>query len=215
MYAILEEPPIMENYADILFIDEVRKLQELDGTAEKYEKFYPQRTKAALDDSERQFIESRESFYIASVSTTGWPYVQHRGGPKGFLKIIGDNKLGFIDYPGNRQFVTMGHAAKEARVALFLMDYERRTRLKVLGRLSMQHAKDTDVELCELLSTPGQPRVDRVATIDVVAIDWNCPKYIPHWYTEQTIKDVVEKNVKPLREENERLKAQLAKIENT
>lgn len=110
----------MENYADILFVNEVRELQELDGTAEKYDQYYPQRTKVSLDESDRHFITTRESFYIASVSSTGWPYVQHRGGPKGFLKVIADNKLGFIDYPGNRQFVTMGHAANDNRVALFL-----------------------------------------------------------------------------------------------
>lgn len=204
----------MENYADILFVNEVRELQELDGTGEKYEQFYPQRTKASLDDSDRHFIETRESFYIATVSSTGWPYVQHRGGPKGFLKVIAENKLGFIDYPGNRQFVTMGHAANDARVALFLMDYERRSRLKMLGRITMQHAKDADDELCELLSTPDQARADRVATIDIVAIDWNCPKYIPQWNSEQTTNELVESKVKPLREENELLKAQLAKINN-
>lgn len=205
----------MENYADILFINEVRALQELDGTAEQYEQFYPQRTKASLEESERHFIESRESFYIASVSSTGWPYVQHRGGSEGFLKVIGDNKLGYIDYPGNRQFITMGHAANEERVALFLMDYERRARLKLLGRLSMQHAKDADAELCEQLSIPNQPKIERVATIDIVAIDWNCPKYIPQWYSEQSVRTILESTVKPLREENEQLKEQLAKLKNT
>lgn len=205
----------MENYADILFIDEVRALQELDGSAEHYEQFYKQRTKVSLDDAEQHFIESRESFYIASVSSTGWPYVQHRGGPKGFLKVVSGNKLGFIDYPGNRQFTTMGHAEKENRVALFLMDYEGRNRLKLLGRLTMQHAKDADDELCEKLSTPGQPRVDRVATIDIVAMDWNCPQYIPQWYSEETVVKIVESQVGSLRQENELLKAELAKLKNT
>lgn len=204
----------MDNYADILFVNQVRALQELDGTAEKYDQHYPKRTKESLDDSDKHFIESRESFYIASVSSTGWPYVQHRGGPKGFLKVIADNKLGFIDYPGNRQFITMGHVENEDRVALFLMDYERRARLKLLGRLTMQHAKDANAELCELLSTPGQARVDRVATIDIVAIDWNCPKYIPQLYSEKTVKEVVESKMKPLTEENESLKAQLAELKN-
>ncbi len=202
----------MENYADILFIDEVRALQEADGSAEKFKLFYPQRTKEVLGESDRHFIANRESFYIASVSSTGWPYVQHRGGPKGFLKVIGDTQIGFIDYPGNRQYVTMGHAASENRVALFLMDYEKRNRLKILGRMTMRHSKDVDEDLCEMLSTPGQARADRVATIDVVAIDWNCPKYIPHWYSEQTVVALLEKKTNALREENELLKAQLAEI---
>ncbi|MDB4222364.1 pyridoxamine 5'-phosphate oxidase family protein [Granulosicoccus sp.] len=204
----------MDNYADILFIDEVRALQERDGTAEKYQLYYPQRTKETLDESDQAFIESRESFYISSVSSTGWPYVQHRGGPKGFLKVIGDNQLGFIDYPGNRQFITMGHAAHDNRVALFLMDYERRARMKLLGRLTMQHAKDADPDLCEQLSISGQAKIERIATIDVVAIDWNCPKYIPQWYTEETVNTVLEAKLNPLIEENELLKAKLAEYES-
>jgi len=205
----------MKSYADLLFIDEVRALQVLDGSAEKYDQFYPNRTKVELETSDREFIESRESFYIASVSSTGWPYVQHRGGPAGFLKVIGKNKLGFIDYPGNRQFITMGHTEKEDRVALFLMDYERRARLKMLGRLSMLRVQDADNALCELLSTPGQAKSERVATIEIVAIDWNCPKYIPGLYSEDTIKQLLKEKIKPLMEENSRLKERLAKIEDT
>ena len=204
----------MENYADLLFIDEVRALQELDGTAEKFQKFYPHRTKATLDASDRHFIAERESFYIASVSSTGWPYVQHRGGPKGFLKVIGDTQLGFIDYPGNRQYITMGHAENENRVALFLMDYEQRARLKILGRLTMQHAKDADESLRESLSTPGQASADRVATIEVVALDWNCPKYIPLLLGEDRIRALLYSRTKQLQEENESLKAQIARLGN-
>jgi len=204
----------MENYANILFIDEVLALQEQDGTAQKYQQFYPERTKETLDESDRGFIESRESFYIASVSSTGWPYVQHRGGPSGFLKIIGENTLGFLDYPGNRQFTTMGHAAREDRVALFLMDYERRARLKILGKIKMQHAVDVSGELIEQLSTPGQARAERVATIEVVALDWNCPKYIPQMINRAKIDALVEQKLKQLSDENEQLKSQLAALQS-
>lgn len=204
----------MENYAEILFINEVRELQAQDGTAEKYEQFYPQRTKDGLDESDRNFIADRMSFYIASVSSTGWPYVQHRGGPKGFLKVLDNTKLGFIDYPGNRQFITMGHAANDNRVALFLMDYQSRSRLKILGNMTMQHEKDADPALLESLATPGQARADRVATIEVVAIDWNCPKYIPPMVTEDKVKDFVESQMQTLKEENQRLKAQLDSLQN-
>ena len=205
----------MKNYADILFVNEVRALQEREGTAEKYDQFYPQRTKEVLDESDRSFITSRESFYIASVSSTGWPYVQHRGGPQGFLKVIGNNRLGFIDYPGNRQFITMGHAAHENRVALFLMDYERSARLKILGRLTMQRAEDADPELCEKLTTSGQARIDRVATIDVEAVDWNCPKYIPRLIAEYKVNAFLESQLKSLTEENETLKAKIAEFTET
>jgi len=200
----------MENYADILFIDEVRALQERDGSAEKYDRFYPQRTKESLDEADRDFIADRESFYIASVSSTGWPYVQHRGGPKGFLKVVDDNQLGFIDYPGNRQFITMGHAAQENRVALFLMDYEQRARLKILGHLTMQHVVDADPTLCQLLSTEGEAKAERIATIDVVALDWNCPKYIPQLINLQKVNALIESQLGQLAQENEVLRAQLA-----
>ena len=146
------------------------------------------------------------------MSSTGWPYVQHRGGPKGFLKVIGDTQLGFIDYPGNRQYITMGHAENENRVALFLMDYEQRARLKILGRLTMQHAKDADKSLSESLSTPGQARADRVATIDVIAIDWNCPKYIPLLLGEDRIRTLLDSKTKDRQAENELLKAEIAQL---
>jgi len=204
----------MENYADLLFIDEVRALQERAGSAEKYQHFYTQRTKESLDESDRSFISGRESFYIASISSAGWPYVQHRGGPKGFLKILDDNHLGFADYPGNRQFITMGHSANDERVALFLMDYERRARLKLLGNLSMQHGKDAEAELIDKLSTPGQARADRVAVIDIIALDWNCPKYIPQLISSEKVHAFVNSQLEDLSQENKALRAELEKLKS-
>ncbi len=202
----------MENYADILFVDEVRALQDQDGTGEKYAAVYPGRTQDILDESTLGFIASRESFYIASVSSSGWPYVQHRGGPKGFLKALGPNRLGFADYRGNRQFITMGHTAHDNRVALFFMDYENRSRLKMLGHLTMQLAKEADPTLCEQLATPGQGRVDRIATLEVTAIDWNCPQYIPALIAADKAKAFVDEQLSALQEENARLKQELARL---
>ena len=203
----------MENYADLLFIDEVLALQEQDGSAQNYQRVYSKRTQECLSENDRDFIATRESFYIASVSTTGWPYVQHRGGPAGFLKVLDQNKLGFIDYPGNRQFVTMGHAARDSRVALFLMDYERRARMKILGRLTMQQASDAEPGLCERLLTNGQAKVERIATIDVVAIDWNCPKYIPQLVNINKINALLDSQLKQLIAENTSLKAELDRLQ--
>ncbi|MEB8433582.1 pyridoxamine 5'-phosphate oxidase family protein [Cocleimonas sp. KMM 6892] len=202
----------MDNYAEILFVNEVRNLQDEDGVGKTYEKIYPSRTKEALDESDIAFISSRESFYISSVSSTGWPYVQHRGGPKGFLKVLGDNLLGYADYSGNRQFITMGHAAISDKVALFLMDYENKSRLKILGHIKMQHAKDADPALCKKLETKGQGNVDRVATIEVVAMDWNCPKYIPQLINLEKVKAFTHHEFKKLREENEALKKELESL---
>ena len=199
----------MKNYADLLFINEVRELQDEVGTGDNYANLYPTRTKDSLDESEIEFISTRKSFYIASVSSTGWPYVQHRGGPEGFLKIIGNNLLGFADYSGNRQFITMGHSAQNDRVALFLMDYESRSRLKMMGHLKMQHAKDADPALLDSLTTPGEGKVDRVATIEVISIDWNCPKYIPQLIDIGKAKAYVYSQTQKLREENQALKIEL------
>jgi len=203
----------MENYADILFINEVKALQEQAGSAERYQQLYSQRTKATLDASDLSFIANCESFYIASISSTGWPYVQHRGGPKGFLKAIDANQLGFVDYPGNRQFITMGHAQHESKVALFIMDYEQRTRLKMLGHLSMQHADQADTKLCKLLSVDGQPKMERIATIDIVAVDWNCPKYIPQRMNKEKIDAYIDSQLTELEAENNLLREQVRKLE--
>ena len=202
----------MENYGELLFINDVRELQDRVGSGEKYERFYVGRTKDTLDEGEISFISERESFYIASVSSTGWPYVQHRGGPKGFLKVIGNNQLGFADYVGNRQFITMGHAAHDNRVALFLMDYENRSRMKLLGRMEMQHVEDADPALCELLATPGQGKIERVATIDIVATDWNCPKYIPQLIELEKVRQFVDTQMQALRDENASLKQEIERL---
>ncbi len=202
----------MKNYGELLFVNEVRALQDEIGSGEHYAKMYAQRTPAGLGPNEVAFITQRESFYLASVSTTGWPYVQHRGGPQGFLKVIDEHTLAFADYVGNRQFVTMGHAAHDNRVALFLMDYENRTRMKLLGRLTMQKVEAVAPALVDLVETPGQGRVERVAQIEVVAIDWNCPKYIPEFVHIDKAQHFINEKLKDLRTENERLKAELAQL---
>ena len=202
----------MESYADILFIDEVRALQDGDGMGEKFQSMYPQRTKKELNELERQFLTERESFYLATVSSNDWPYVQHRGGPKGFLKVLGPTQLGFADYRGNRQFITMGHTTRNNKVALFFMDYERRARLKMLGHLTMQHVQDAEPSLIEKLKTPGQGRTDRIATIDIIAIDWNCPQFIPPLIHRERAQQYVNTELKSIREENEKLKEQIRNL---
>ncbi len=202
----------MQNYGELLFVNDVRALQDRVGSGEKYASFYSGRTNEALVESEIGFIAERSSFYIASVSSKGWPYVQHRGGPKGFLKVIGANMLGFADYQGNRQFVTMGHAAHDDRVALFLMDYENKSRLKMLGHLKMQHVEDADPALVAQLAMPGQGKVERVATIEVVATDWNCPKYIPQLLEIEKVRRLVNSQLQPLKDENEALKQEIARL---
>ncbi len=147
-------------------------------------------TTEALGAAEIEFIAARDSFYLGSISETGWPYIQHRGGPPGFLRVLAPDRLGFGDVPGNRQLLSSGNLAHNPRVALFLVDYPQRSRLKILGQARVIPAAD-DAALGATLAVEGLPRPERLFTIDVVAYDWNCPKYITPRYTVREVEEVV------------------------
>ena len=151
----------------------------------------PQPVTDALGDDEIDFIGERDSFYMATVSPTGWPYLQHRGGEPGFLRVLGPNRLGFADYPGNRQLISTGHVGANDRVSLFLMDYPRRIRLKIIGHATVQDARTNPNLLASLAGAADRTRAERLFVIDVVSFDWNCPKYITPRYTAAEIKTSV------------------------
>src|SRR6185436_9735041 len=160
-----------------------------------------------LTPEEITFIEARDHFYLSSVSETGWPYVQHRGGPAGFLKIVGPNQLAFADYKGNRQLLTTGNVAADDRVCLFLMDYVHRDRLKLLGHAEVLDAR-TNPELVAQLADPGLAQIiERIIRIRVIGFDWNCSKYITPRYTAAEIEEAVA----PLQRRIAELEAQLQK----
>ncbi|HEY8566916.1 MAG TPA: pyridoxamine 5'-phosphate oxidase family protein [Beijerinckiaceae bacterium] len=163
-----------------------------------------------LTEAEAGFIAGRDGFYLASVSETGWPYVQYRGGPAGFLRILDETSLGFADFRGNRQYVTTGNVAGNDRVSLFLMDYAHQRRLKIFGRLRVVDAAD-DPELAAALAVPDYPaRVERAVLITVEAFDWNCPQHITPRFTQGEIEGAlapVREELAALRAENERLRA--------
>jgi predicted pyridoxine 5'-phosphate oxidase superfamily flavin-nucleotide-binding protein len=165
-------------------------------------------------EPEAAFVAERDSVYIASVSETGWPYIQHRGGPKGFLRVLDDATLGFADYRGNRQYLTLGNVSADDRVALFLMDYPNRRRLKVLAHMSAHDLKGAP-DLAEALAAPGyRGLAERGFTLRLEAFDWNCPQHITPRFTAAE----VEAASAPLRQrladvevENSRLRAALAR----
>ncbi|HXI71179.1 MAG TPA: pyridoxamine 5'-phosphate oxidase family protein [Verrucomicrobiae bacterium] len=159
----------------------------------------------ALTDDESMFIRSRDSFYLATVSESGWPYMQHRGGKPGFLHVINPTTLAFADYKGNRQMLSTGNVAVNDRVCLFLMDYPQRTRLKILGHARVEDARQHP-EFVAKFAAPDQQRiVERIFFIDVVSFDWNCPQYITPRYTVGE----VEAAVAPLRRRIAELEAEL------
>ena len=156
--------------------------------------------------NEAAFIAERDSFYMASVSETGWPYVQHRGGPRGFLKMVDDRTLAFADYRGNRQYISTGNLAADDRACLFLMDYAGRARLKVYVRVE-QVALDADAALTDLVTVPGyKAKIERIFRIRLESFDWNCPRHITPRFTE----DEVNEAMRPLRDRLGALEAEIA-----
>ncbi|THJ25110.1 MAG: pyridoxamine 5'-phosphate oxidase family protein [Nitrospira sp. CG24E] len=158
-----------------------------------------------LGQAEAEFIAERDSFYLGSISETGWPYVQHRGGPRGFLHVVKETTLAFADYRGNRQLLTTGNVSVNDRVALFLMDYPNRTRLKILGHARVEDGRSYPELVAQLTDPKMQSAVERLVFIDVVSFDWNCPKYITPRYSVEE----VEAYVGPLKNRIAELEAQL------
>ena len=188
----------------------VRAMRERYGSAAQYARLDGTRDGAGpirndrLGEAEQAFIAERDGFYLASVSETGWPYVQYRGGPAGFLRVVDESTLGFADLRGNRQYVTAGNVAADDRVSLFLMDYAHQRRLKIFGHLRMIDA-GADPDLVSGLAVPGYAgTVERAALIRVEAFDWNCPQPI----TPRFAQAEVEQALAPMRREMERLRAE-------
>ncbi|MBB4252003.1 pyridoxamine 5'-phosphate oxidase family protein [Rhizobium sp. BK008] len=162
----------------------------------------------SFTDSELAFISARDSFYIASVSETGWPYVQHRGGPKGFLKIVDRKTLAFADYRGNRQYISTGNFAANDRACLFVVDYPRRARLKIYMHVE-KLTLDADPALADLVFDAGyRAKAERIFRLRLEAFDWNCPQHITPRYTEEE----VEKAVAALRERLAELESENAEL---
>lgn len=164
---------------------------------------------AARDDpltpEETAFIEARDSFYMSSVSETGWPYLQHRGGPPGFCRVTAPDRLAFADYRGNRQMLSTGNFATNDRVCLFFMDYPRQERLKILGHAEVLDARDHP-DLVRQLAPPDMARLtERIFLIKIVSYDWNCPKYITPRYTAAELSEYIA----PLRARIAELEARL------
>ncbi len=161
----------------------------------------------SLTGDEVAFIASRDSFYLATTNADGWPYIQHRGGATGFLKVLGPHLLGFADLKGNRQLLSVGNLDGNDRVALFLMDYPHRTRLKILGHARVLDAR-AHPELADQISPAAEHRrlTERLFLIDLVGFDWNCPQYITPRYSETGVEALAA----PLRMRIAELEAQLA-----
>ncbi|QNI37756.1 pyridoxamine 5'-phosphate oxidase family protein [Edaphobacter albus] len=197
-------------FAQIAFTPHVKEEQVRQGSYLQYQRAEQNgRADHLLTEHESEFIQSRDSFYLATVSETGWPYVQHRGGRPGFLHVLDEHTLGFADYRGNRQYVSLGNIKHEDRVALFLMDYPSRSRLKILGH-AVVHEGEAARSYIDVLSSPQDRNlIERVILIQIEAFDWNCQQHITPRYTEEQIlnlMDPVRQRLAALETENKRLR---------
>jgi len=196
-----------QTFLKTLFGPRARALQEIDGSRAAYARMEAQAGEIdILTPRELAFLAARDSFYIASRSETGWPYVQHRGGPAGFLRPISGNRIGFADYRGNRQFLSTANVAADDRVCLFLIDYPARRRLKMIG-----HARTSDDpdEIAALMIPSYEAEPERAFLIDIVGFDWNCPQHITPRFTEAEVAE----GTRPLLKELARLRARVAELE--
>ena len=183
-------------FMDIALTPSVLAAQAEMGADHLWTAFKGHRQSDRFTAQEAAFLAERDSFYIASVSETGWPYVQHRGGPPGFLKMIDDRTLAFIDYRGNRQYISTGNLKANDRACLILVDYARRARLKIYGHVE-KLALDADPALTERVTdTAYGAKAERIFRLRLDAFDWNCPQHISPRFTEREIAAAVQ----PLRD---------------
>jgi predicted pyridoxine 5'-phosphate oxidase superfamily flavin-nucleotide-binding protein len=195
-------------FLDIAVTPSVRAAQAAMGVDQHWQHFKGERTFDKLTPNEAAFIAQRDSFYMATVSETGWPYVQHRGGAPGFLKVIDEKTLAFADYRGNRQYISVGNLGADDRVALILVDYANRARLKFYAHVEAVPL-DADPALAQQVANPGyRGKPERILKLHLEAFDWNCPQHITPRFTEAEIVE----GVRPLRDRLEALEAENARL---
>ncbi len=193
-------------FAELAFTPLVKEQQRQHNSRHLYERV--ERAPDAgdrLGEDEQEFVRERDGFYMASVSETGWPYIQYRGGEKGFLRVLDAQTLGFADLRGNRQYISVGNLEHDDRVTLFLMDYRRQSRLKILGRARVYEGNAEARELIERLRVPAEKTpAERAILIHVEAFDWNCQLHINPRYTQEEMAEMLT----PMRRRMEALEAE-------
>ncbi|POY41326.1 pyridoxamine 5'-phosphate oxidase [Flavobacterium alvei] len=201
-----------KNFAEIAFSDAVKKLQEEHGSRKGYERMEKFNVIDGLSENEMGFIANRDSFYLASIGEKNYPYIQHRGGPKGFLKVLDKDTIGFIDFSGNKQYISVGNFATNNNAALILVDYPARARLKIFAKAEIAELKDNPQLLAKLDLGEYEFRPERIILFHIEAFDWNCPQHIKPRFTVEEIQIAFEPKfqyISKLEEEIESLKNKL------
>jgi predicted pyridoxine 5'-phosphate oxidase superfamily flavin-nucleotide-binding protein len=196
-------------FAELTFTPSVQATQSLYGSREQNSRFdLAEEKRNRLTEAEASFIGERDSFYQATVSESGWPYVQHRGGPMGFLKVLDDRTIGFADFRGNLQYLSVGNLNADDRISLILMDYPNRRRLKLWGHARIVHEADDPGLMAKLALPAYKAKVERGIIIHIEALDWNCPQHITPRYSKAEVEGLIA----PLLDEIQRLKLKAPEI---
>lgn len=204
------------DFGSLVFTPAVKALQERHGSRRQYanrEEHGPAHDR--LGPMEKEFLATLDNFYMATVGSGGWPYIQHRGGPAGFLKVIDDKTIAFANFTGNKQYISEGNLATDNRVALILVDHPRQARLKLLGTAEILEGDQAREWIGRVRLPEYKAMVESVFVIHIEAFDWNCPQHIVPRFTEEEIQDAlapVEERIRKLEDENERLRRQLAQL---
>jgi predicted pyridoxine 5'-phosphate oxidase superfamily flavin-nucleotide-binding protein len=182
-----EQPAMSRAFADIAFTPSVRAAQERQGAAKSAERFLSDEIdrRDQLTDNEASFIVERDGFYLGTVTEDGWPYIQFRGGPQGFMRVLDEKTIAWADFRGNRQYLSVGNLAANDRVSLFLMDYPNRRRLKLWGRAQIVETSENEGLVKELFPDGYKALPERAVVVTVEAFDWNCPQPIPQRLTAE------------------------------
>jgi predicted pyridoxine 5'-phosphate oxidase superfamily flavin-nucleotide-binding protein len=204
------------NFGSLVFTPLVKALQEQHGSRRQYARLEASESSPGrLGPDESEFIAERDRFYMATLGSTGWPYVRHRDGPKSFLKVIDSNTLAFADFIGNKQYISTRNLLSDNRVALILMDYPRQLRLKILGRVEIFEGEQAKDWIGKVRDPAYKATVERVYVIRVEAFDWNCQQHIIPRYTAEEIREALapaEKRMHELEQENENLRKELSQV---
>jgi len=207
-----------KSFGSLVFTPVVKALQERYGSRRQYARMGQLGdAPGGLGPDEKEYLSERDTFYMASLGESGWPYVQHRGGPKGFLKVIDNNTLAFADFRGNKQYISAGNLMIDNRVALILVDYPRQLRLKILGRVEIFEGEKAKDWLARVRDLDYKAVTERVYVIRIEAFDWNCQQHIIPRFTVEEIRTVlqpIEKQMQKLHQENEELRQKLIRCKS-
>lgn len=205
------------NYSQLAFSEAAKQLQQEFGSRQIYERVEKHHVVDGFTENETRFMAEQDHLYLASIGPNGYPYIQHRGGPKGFVKVLNDHTLAFVDFSGNRQYISVGNIATNPNVALILISYPHRARLKVYAQAKVVLLPDEPELFAQIDPTDYKHRPERMLVLTVQAYDWNCPQHITPRYTAEELEPAFaaqRQQIADLEAENQKLLAELENLKN-